>query len=65
MEEGSVLIFPGGLTHSYHIMPKFLDEIIVFSTRVHESKHCYMVHGADYQCIGFKKESQSNFRLNQ
>ena len=64
MEEGTIIIFPGGLTHSYQIIPKFLDEIIVFSTRVYESKHCYLVHGKDYQCEGFKKESQSQFGFN-
>ena len=60
MEENSIVLFPGELTHSYKISSK-RNEVIVFSTNLHASKNCHLVHG-DPNCEGFNTEE---FLLNK
>ena len=55
MEENTVVIFPGVLTHLYNIKPKSTD-VIVFSSIIQNSNYCQEVHG-NYKCDGFTKES--------
>ena len=46
-----MVMFPGELTHSYKISPK-RNEVILFSTRLHESNICHKVY-SDPICEGF------------
>ena len=57
METNSIIVFPGDLTHLYKISSKYRNEVIVFSTMVHQSTNCYMVHG-DYDCKGFLNKDE-------
>merc|ERR1712012_926745 len=54
MEKNSIILFPGELTHVYKISSK-RNEVILFSTKLHGSKNCHMVHG-DSNCEGFDTE---------
>ena len=53
MEQHSAIIFPGDLTHLYHIKPKSSD-VIVFLSTLHDSNHCIEMNG-EMQCEGFIK----------
>ena len=54
LEKNSIILFPGELTHVYKISSK-RNEVILFSTKLHGSKNCHMVHG-DSNCEGFDTE---------
>ena len=54
LEENSIVMFPGELTHLYKMSSK-RNEVILFTTRLHESKYCHAVHG-DTECEGFNME---------
>ena len=54
MEKNSIILFPGELTHLYKISSK-RNEVILFSTQLHGSKNCHIVHG-NANCEGFDTE---------
>ena len=54
MEKNSIILFPGELTHLYKISSK-RNEVIMFSTQLHGSKNCHIVHG-NANCEGFDTE---------
>ena len=53
MEQHSAIIFPGDLTHLYHIKPKSSD-VIVFLSALHDSNYCIEMNGK-MQCEGFEE----------
>ena len=59
MDANSLILFPGEFTHLYNFNSKSSkDDVIVFSTMIHQSSFCSEINGFD-ECEGFlSNESQ-------
>ena len=55
-DKGTLLLFPGPLTHSLKLEPLEKGEQYFLSSRfAYGVKNCFMIKG-QYECIGFDKE---------